>query len=151
LEDSTITCFTRPGVTAITVKNERLTGILSILGDNITPTSFSHVLLLSVIDPTRILTKNNFSSSYGNCKTPLIQKINTVLPDEDGNIDIFGIQPVKITISSGKIVVALENVTLLDICPEKGDFSPPSDATDSYYTDILTTNAPEWTTWPQFT
>ena len=152
LEDSVIFCFAPPAVTKIQVGDKTVAGhLVTTRGNNVTVTSESATeLSLNVINADSILSNNEFSGSINNCPTSVIRKINTVYPDEDGNIDIYGILPIVIDVESGEVSLA-SGLDLLDVCPERNKISPPVDATDVYYTDILNTIVPEWKTWPNFT
>lgn len=151
LEDSAIFCFSSPAVTSIRVKNNTLTGKLTTAaGENTLVTSpTSSEINLAVINTNLIKSNNDYSGVYGNCNTPIIKKINTVFPDVDGNIDIYGISPITIDVASGELSFE-SGLELVDICPEKNKLSPPVDNTDTYLTDILTAIAPEWRSWPNF-
>lgn len=146
LEDSTILCYNPPGVSAITKTGTPKTGQLLLAADNIAIDETTD-FLLTVIDKSLIASNNDFTGKLDNCGLPLIRKINTVLPDSSGNIDIYGIDPITIDISSG-LVDLISGLTLDQVCPERVPLTPPTDNTDVYYTDILTATAPEWKGWP---
>lgn len=150
LEGSTVFCFATPAVTSINVKDKVVTGFVSLIGENITFTENSQEILLSVTNPNVILSKNDFSGVFDNCNSPLIKKINTVTPDSNGNIDIYGILPVVISVSAGKIEFDTPTLTIPDVCPEKRKLAPPVNNSDDYYTDIETNKIPEWKSWPEF-
>lgn len=151
IEDSTIFCFTPPAVTSIIHKDTAATGFITLSTENITITAALRNFSLEVINPNLILSRADIRAEYGNCNTPLIKKINTVEPDNNGNIDIYGIDPVTIAVGAHKLGFDTTGLTLVDICPEKQKLSPPiSDITDAYHGNILTTNTPEWKTWPEF-
>lgn len=153
LEDSTIFCFTPPGVTAIENDGDSITGNINLVPENINITEEDNNILLSVINVSSILSNNDSSGESNNCPTPIIKKINTVSPNPVGcNIDIYGILPVQIEVDEDGAIVGIDapDLTLADVCPEKDQFVPPEDETTDYYTDILTTTDPEWKTWPQF-
>lgn len=153
LEESTIFCFTPPGVTSFTHQGVSATGNIIFTGNNVAIAPISPNILLSVIDTTKILSRNDASGVYNNCRTPLIKKINTVTPDSNGNIDVYGISPIipGATPGTGLISIDTPSLTLPDFCPDKNLLTPPlGDTTDVYYTDILTAVNPEWKGWPQF-
>lgn len=146
-EDSVIYCFTPPAVTSI---NDTAVGAISLVGNNIMFNETTDVIELEVINTATILANNCFSAEVNNCPTPLITQINTVFPNGSGNIDLYGIEPVTIAVSGGVITVSLGSITLPQICPDRALIYPPDDSSNTYYTDILTTNTPEWQTWPQY-
>ena len=150
IEDSTIFIYSPPAVRAITNKNDVVRGFATFTGENITITPSTEQFNLSVIDKNLVLSKNDYSGAYGNCTTPSIKRINSVFPDVGGNIDIYGVDPIAISIDTGKIQLTTPELSLLDVCPEKNKLSPPSNADDTYYTSIESASEPEWKTWPQF-
>lgn len=150
IEDSAIFCYTPPGVTLLTHDQEELTGRINLVLDNLTSEITGEEILLSVSNISLITSNNDFHGELNNCPTPLIRKINTVSPNEDGNIDIYGILPVTINVGTGEVEI-IPGLTLDEACPERLKISPPDNDSDTYYTDILTATEPEWRTWPNFT
>lgn len=151
IEDSVIFCFTPPGVTKITAKAKSVVGkVTTVKGDNlaITQVGFNEIKL-SATNLDSIRSNDDFSGKYGNCNTPVIKRINTVYPDEDGNIDIYGIVPIVIDVVAGELQMD-SGLELIDVCPERDKISPPVNISDDYYADILTASFPEWKTWPKF-
>ena len=151
LEGSVVFCFTPPPVKKLVHENNEIAGrVTTSVSRNMTQTVPSpHVLLYSVTDTTSILSNNEFSGSIDTCPTPIIRKINTVLPDSEGNIDIYGILPIHMDIATGQLEIATP-LELVDVCPEKNKISPPVNNSDSYYTDILNAGIAEWRTWDRF-
>lgn len=151
LEDSTIFCFTPPAVRKITNNSDVATGFIKLAGTNLTFTENSYQILLSVINTTIILSKNDFSGQVSNCRTPLIKRINTVEPNNAGNIDVYTIDPIRLNLTNpNSLIFSTPGFTLLDACPEKKKLSPPINNSNTYYTNISTTNIPEWKGWSQF-
>jgi hypothetical protein len=150
LEDSSIFCFTPPAVRSILNKTKIATGNITLKGGNLNLTSISHTVNISVVNRSIIMSKNDFGGSLNNCLTPVIAYINSVQPNSLGNIDVFGIDPVKISVSSGHIVISTPDLDLNTVCPEKKKLAPPFSTDESYYTDISTTHTPEWKSWPEF-
>lgn len=151
IEDSCIFCFTPPLVSGITHDSKRLTGRITTSVSTDLRQSFPTDLELSleVVNTAGILSNNEFSGDLETCNTPLIKKINTVQPNSSGNIDIYGILPISINISTGQLV--FDNpLDLIDVCPEKNKISPPVNNSNDYYTDMLETDTVEWRTWPRF-
>lgn len=152
LEDSTIFVYTPPVVSKIKNRTKSLAGkITTSKGDNINIKSLSlDEIKLEVTNVESVLSNNEFTAGLDNCPTPIIKKINSVYPDVNGNIDVYGIMPIVINVETGELALA-SGLDLLDVCPEKKKIAPPVDLSDSYYTDILTATSPEWKLWPDFT
>lgn len=148
LEPSTIFCFTPPAVTSLSKDDVKARGNITLVLENLA-LDISSALALSVINDRTIRSSNDLISTLGNCKTPRIRKINTVSPSPSGNIDVYGILPISIDVSSGT-VNPITALTLDDVCPERTKIYPPENNSDTYYTDVLTATEPEWKTWPQF-
>jgi len=150
LEPSTVFCFTPPGVTAFAYQDAKATGYVNISSASVVVSSSSPQINLSAKNPKTILSNNDLAASLANCPTPLIKKINTVLPDSNGNIDIYGVVPIQISVTDG-VNLQLNTVpelTFKKLCPEKDKILPPADDTTTvYYTDIFETLIPEWQTW----
>lgn len=151
LEDSVIFCFTPPGVTKLTHEHKSLTGhVTTKVSSSMAQTKPSSTSLrLGVTNLEAILSNNEFSGDINSCPTPIIKRINTVTPDEYGNIDIYGIVPVTIGIGTGEMNFDTA-LTITDVCPEKNKISPPVNNSDTYYDDITTTESTEWRTWDRF-
>jgi hypothetical protein len=150
LEASTIFPFTPPAVTKLIHGEVEMTGHINLVTENITAAALDSVTIsLSIINEALIASNNDFHGSLDNCATPLIKRINTVEPDEDGNIDIYGILPVTVEVETGEVEL-IPNLTLDEVCPERTKIYPPENNSDEYYTDILTATEPEWKTWPIF-
>lgn len=151
-EDSIIFCYSPPSVSSLTANTNVAVGKINIVTNNILNTLDldTETTTLSVINPALIASNNDFTGALDNCLTPIITKINTVTPDDSGNIDIFGILPVSISVGSGEISLT-SDLSLDDVCPERVVLSPPDNDSDTYYADLLDTTTPEWQTWPQYT
>jgi hypothetical protein len=150
LEASTVFCFTPPGITKIIHESNTLTGrVTTTVSSNMTQTIDGDILTLAAKDIGAILSNNEFSGDINSCPTPIIKKLNTVKPNVNGNIDIYGIVPLVIDVSTGLIGFDAP-ISLVDVCPEKNKISPPVNNSDAYYGDILTVDTPEWRTWERF-
>jgi hypothetical protein len=151
IEPSAVFCFTPPGVVKLVHETTTLTGLVttSVSSNMLQTITLPNTILFSVTNTNSIISNNEFSGDTNSCSTPIITKINTVSPDSSGNIDIYGIDPLSIAISTGQfeLVTALG---ITDVCPEKNKISPPTNNSDSYHTDILSATSPEWKTWPRF-
>lgn len=146
IEASCILSYTPPAVSKITNDEHIKTGNIGFILDNLTLNTDTSVHL-GVDDVSLITSNNDFNGALNNCGLPIITKINTVSPDNVGNIDIYGILPVSIEIGTGEIGL-LSELTIDEVCPERTPLVPPVDNTDVYHTDILTATAPEWKSWP---
>lgn len=149
IEDSLIFCYSRPGVTKLIHNSKELTGDAVFDLTNLLSTVASPDIDLTAINVTTILSIGDKDSGYGNCPNAAITRINTVSPNGSGNIDIYGITPVEIDILTGKIKVN-SNLTAAELCSKSTKNIPPTDNSDTYYTNILTNIVPEWKTWPQY-
>lgn len=152
VEPSTVFCFVPPGVTAFTYNDSTATGYVTISSASVAVTVDSPEIGLSVKQPDLILSNNDFGASLANCPTPLIKKINTVSPNSSGNIDIYGIIPIKIDVGTGTQLQlsTVPELSFKDLCPEKRKVLPPaSNLSSIYYSDIFETNIPEWQTWDE--
>lgn len=165
IEDSLIFIFTPPGITNISKKlpdivdlevfpiisEQALTGHITLLGDNVAISEQTPNITLSVINTASIKSLTDIGGKVNNCSTPIITHLNTVTPDVNGNIDIYGILPLKINIESGTLDFADTALTLDEVCPERKKLAPPENNSNNYYTDILATRTPEWKdSWPEF-
>lgn len=151
IEDSLIFCFTPPAVKSIQHEKKVATGFCTTLSTLPLLQSYPNIdeTLLTISNVNSILPQGQIKGSYDNCPTPIIKKLNTVSPDENGNIDIYTINPLDISITAG-VIDFTSIVELVDVCPEKNKISPPVNNTDNYFTNILTAISPEWKTWPRF-
>lgn len=151
IEASCIFCFKPPTVSKIKIGSKEMLGRLTISsGDNISAYFDTDRFQLDVTNQTAIKAKAEFTGKLNSCDTPIVKKINTVYPDENGNIDIYGIVPIVIDVTSGELTFTSE-VALETVCPDLNKISPPADNdSNDYYTNILTTIIPEWKTWPNF-
>lgn len=148
IEDSLVMCFTRPPVTSLTHEDQVGVGLITLDGENITIAVTDPNVSLTVNDKSELFSNADFSTEYGFCPTPIITHINGVTPDEDGNIDIFGINPIKITLIGSTIQIDTGTMTLDEACKQKNGRMPPTgDTTNEYHGDILTVIDPEWKTW----
>ena len=149
IEESTIFVYPTPAVTAVVNNSTKSTGKISLLGKNVSIAVEGNDITLDVIEYTKVLAHNALAGQYDNCTNPIIEKINTVTPDEDGNIDIYTILPMTIDVS-GENLELTPNLTIEQVCPELNKIYPPLNISDTYYSDILTEKTPEWKTWPYF-
>lgn len=148
IEGSLISVVSRPNVSAITNRKNSAVGDVTFILDNLTEILDSKINL-AVKDSNLILSRADISSTFLNCPTNVISSINSVTPDERGNIDVYGILPVTVAVETGgKLVVDVPNVTQNEICGIQNNI-PPLTGEDAYI-DALTVLNPEWKCWPQF-
>lgn len=149
LEESILFIYPPPAVIKFVNRAIESVGKITLLGKNIIITDEDNTLSLDVIDRNKVLAHNTSAGQYDNCQTPIIESINTVVPDEEGNIDIYTILPMTIEVSGDNLTL-VPNITVSEVCPELNKIYPPVNESDVYYSDILTEKTPEWKTWPYF-
>ena len=154
LEPTTVTVFTPPAVTSLTVKGKTLTGSINFVSTSTDISTNVSGLTFTVISPAYIASRQDKTSALLSCNNKVISGINDVMPDDQGNIDIFCINPLQI---SGLVfsTPTMQNGTgATGVC--KGYNIPPTpnpDTANVYNTgngDILTAAGPEWAAWPQY-
>ena len=148
-EDSTLTCINPPPVSSITVGASRLTGRISFEYNNVRKLADPSILRLEVINKESVKASGDTSARFGSCRTNPIGSMNGVLPDENGNIDIIGIAPLKVDIVEGGVALRLPDIPRSEICAEEKRI-PPLIETSTYLQNIRTATEPEWKTWPQY-
>ena len=116
---------------------------------NIKETSHPPDLSLEVITKQAVRATNDTSASYKNCKIKPIGSIAGVTPDEDGNIDIYGILPVQVQILAGGLSLAVPSINKEDLCASTKQL-PPLIPQQRYLGSILAVPKPEWASWPQY-
>ena len=149
IEDSLVTYITPPPVSALLVKDAKLTGRIGLEYVNVQQLTNPSALQLDVLSKDSIRAKNDKSAQFGSCRTNPIGSMNGVTPDPDGNIDIYGIAPVKITVTAEGLRVDVTGISKADLCAEDKRI-PPLVPISSYLKDITKATVPEWKTWPQY-
>jgi hypothetical protein len=162
IEESLITVVPTPVVTSISCRGNTVTGNISLVLDNIKnlDTTVIGEILLNVINKPSLYSRGDKSFSFGNCTTPVIGSINDVPPDANGNIDIFGIKPVVVSVLSiandaaSGIKVEVADIKFEDLCSENYKNVPPKNITNIYYLNLEMANlalaVEEWKSWPQW-
>jgi hypothetical protein len=151
LEDSTIVNIPIPLVSFIIDHDKMATGNITFTLDNISEVVGISTISLDVINKRLVQSNNDNFSARSNCATSVIEAINSVSPDSSGNIDVYGILPVKIDIIAGGIHISAPGVEFTDICTSINSIIPPyPEDNPQTYPDILTVEEPEWKQWPQF-
>ncbi len=151
LEYSCVTCIQLPTLLSIVVDGTKITGDITLATENITKTVEDALFSLSVTRNTLVTSNNDTHSNRLNCPTSVITGINSVEPDSNGNIDVFGISPVVVTVSAEGITVDVEGLEFEDVCKNVQNIIPPIPVNDpDTYPNFLDTENPEWQTWPKF-
>lgn len=150
-----------PSVTAIIVKGRRLTGHVLVATDNVS-SSFSATeetclvglgdatetvqcrsyWNLGIISPQLVESRRDRTVNRFTCATNAIKQINSVSPDGSGNIDIFGIEPVHVSVAGFGVTLSSPDVGFDTICPPV--IVPKLLASNDYIGSILTVTEPEW-------
>ncbi len=146
LEPSTITLFNPPAIKGIEHNGELMTGIGTIQSSSLAVTTTNNINI-AVITPDEVASRLDRTSQLLTCNNPIISGINTVKPNLAGNIDVYGIHPVRITVTQGVLTIDTEE-EIGDLCSPVN--IPPIDTSNIYFEDIVTTTTTEWQTWPQF-
>lgn len=150
IEDSLVTYMTPPGVLSLLLPEGPMSGRISLEYSNIQQTPNPLAIQLDVLSKESIRAKNDKSAQFGTCRVNPIGSMNTVQPDSNGNIDIYGIAPLKIHVSAAGLRFDIVGVSRSELCAEDQRI-PPLIPISTYLRDITTTTVPEWKTWPQYT
>ena len=142
IEPSCVLWHNLPNISGLTYHGQRVAGNITLNLTNIS----ANGNMLSIIDNSTMLANNDFTMLTG-CPTPFLFSISGVTPNSAGNIDIYGILPIKVSIDAGSIVVNSPTYTLDVGCPAKTLMTPPLNTSNTYYTDILTATSPEYKLW----
>jgi hypothetical protein len=151
IEGSTITIISPPLVTGITIKGTTMTGAITLTSTSLGINTGSE-LNLSVLYPVNILSRGDLSSTQLSCNNFVISGINTVIPNLNGNIDIYAISP--LVISTGvvdgvtQLIITTPGITLSNVCVPIN--LPPINPSQTSYEPINTIVNPEYSTWPQY-
>jgi hypothetical protein len=147
LEPSTFTVFTPPPISHLQHHGAKLAGNVAIEVTGLDMGVSGNSISLSVIAPNDVASRKDRTSTLLTCTNPIISGINSVKPNSDNEIDIYGVAPVRVTVSGPNIVIDTEK-TVTDVCQPVN--IPPTDNTDVYHGDATTVDDPEWKNWPQF-
>ncbi len=149
-EDGLVTYLTPPVVRGLIVGGKTLSGRIGLEYSNVQQIANPTMLQLDVLSKDSIRAKNDKSAKFGSCRTNPIGSMNTVLPDSEGNIDIYGIAPLQIHVSPGGLRFDVVGVSKHELCAEDRRI-PPLIPISAYLKDITKATVPEWKTWPQYT
>lgn len=156
IEDSLVYCFTPPGVHSIVHDTQSAKGNVTFVLTNIQKTS---IFTFGVVDLTRVLSRADKSSTGLNCPTKVIKGIGNVLPDVSGNIDVYAILPLVVTVTTGGIRITSPTLSTADICGNMNANIPILFADNNYIgynaagelKGVLQATVPEWKgLWPQY-
>lgn len=150
IEDSLVTYVTPPSVRALLVGTSLVTGRVGLELSNVQKVTNPTDLQLEVVSKDSVKAIGDLSAQFSNCPTNPIGSMNGVLPDENGNIDIYGIAPVKVRVTPIGMTFDVPDVRKADLCAEDKRI-PPLITISTYLKDITKTSVPEWKTWPQYT
>lgn len=149
IEDSLVTAITPPAVLALAVGATLLTGRVGLELTNIQKITNPIDLQLDVVAKELVRATADKSAQFNNCPTNPIGSMNGVLPDENGNIDIYGIAPINVRITSIGLSLEAPSINRQELCAEETRI-PPLITISTYLKDITKTTVPEWQTWPQY-
>ena len=149
IEDSLHTYIVPPGLASVSSKGSRLTGTVGLEYNNVRRISDLADLKLEVVNKELVRAKNDTSPLFGNCGTLAISSMNNVTPDEQGNIDIYGIAPLEVTVTPAGIGLSVPSITRAELCAGEKRI-PPLTESSIYSRDITTVTFPEWQLWPQY-
>lgn len=149
IEGSLITCVPVPNLSSLVYGTTKLTGRVGFNYVNVREIANTTELQLEVINKELVKAINDQSATFGNCPTTAIGSMNGVTPDVTGNIDIYGITPVEIHFTSGGISITVPSINRDTLCATNQQI-PPLVTRSNYLQNILTTQNPEWKSWPQY-
>lgn len=150
IEDGLVTVITPPAVRALVIGTDHLTGRVGLELTNIQKVANPTALQLDVLSKDSVRAVADKSPQFSNCPTNPIGAINGVLPDENGNIDIYGIAPVQVRITPIGLSLEVPTINRHELCAED-ERIPPLITISTYLKDITKSTTPEWKTWPQYT
>ena len=142
-----------PGLRAVTVKGTKLTGDISVATDNVravkTAATNGYQWNLGILSPELVQSRQDRTSNRLTCNSNTIKQINTVTPDGSGNIDIFGIEPVHVSVSGFGVALSTTDLSFGSLCPPSN--VPNLLESNDYIGSILTVDQPEWKVfWSQY-
>ena len=157
IEDSLIFCYARPSVHSLQHNTKSATGNITLVMANLayaiepvdssSSSSSSNVVTdfnFEASNLASIASKNDKGANFGTCDNPVILSINQVPPDGNGNIDIYAIQPIALSVTARAITTGT-TMTLAQFCPTNTTLPP--DVTQDVYNGFLETLTPEWQNW----
>ena len=150
IEDSLVTYVVLPNVKALLVDGVTVTGRIGLESSNVKEIVNSTSLQLDVVSKDSVRATNDDSAQFNSCPTNPIGLMNGVMPDPDnGNIDIYGIDPVRIRVTPIGLAIDAPGVNKQELCAEDKRI-PPLISISTYLKDVTTASIPEWKSWPQY-
>lgn len=137
-----------PSVSSLRVGDQTITGEVRLTYANVTPRLVPDTALcLQATNPNRVASRADKDAMRGTCGFNTIGSINRVLPNVNGNIDIYGIKPVDIHFTTGGIAVVGTGLALSDVCRGSRNNIPVPPGELHKYPPILGMAAEEWKSW----
>ena len=144
VEPSTLTPVAAPAVKSITIKGKALTGNLTLASSTVGILDAGESeIYLSVLVPSTVASRQDKQARFLTCDKPVVGGINGVVPDSNGNIDIYTIAP--LSISAGVLSITVPDGSSL--CQVYN--IPPNNQVSTNSTP-LSDAAKEYPTWAQF-
>lgn len=153
VEDSLVVSMPAPAVTGLLVGTRTLTGRVTLRPVNVGVSAEDSRLTLDVLNRRQVLAVNDRSIRHGTCGFLSVGGLNGVTPDAEGNIDLFGIAPLRVTVTpDGQVSISLDGMSQAELCG-RTETVPPNVASDVHHaaSDLPRTGtpvAPEWRDWP---
>lgn len=140
-----------PGVSHIQIKKgQPVTGRVKLILSNLTATPGDEILNLSIPKPYLLRTSSDQNLDTGMCSYDPLTTINGVTPDDNGNIDIYGIDPVRIETSAIGIKVNTQGLALSDLCAGNKNNVPATPVNKNTYPSFMAIGEEEWRNWSQY-
>ncbi|NBQ67624.1 MAG: hypothetical protein EBU46_01855 [Nitrosomonadaceae bacterium] len=159
LESSCVKYYPAPRVTGLKHGDSVATGQLTLSLNNLKLLQLGDRLLINVSSLQQIDSRGDKTSQWLTCDNAVITGINDVRPEPGtGLIELYGVAPVTVTVTSNGIQVGLaDGISLDTLCK---DVNLPASSNSNVYKgyldandpdrNVLTTNDPEWKDWPQY-
>jgi hypothetical protein len=155
VEDSLVIPVPAPPVTGLRLGNHVLSGRVGLAYVNVREAIDAWTITLDVPNRSQVLAVNDRSVRYGTCGFPAVGGLNGVAPDAAGNIDLYGILPLVVTVTAdGQISATIPGMTRDDLCG-RPEVIPPANPSDTYHAaaDLPVVGVPvvpEWRSWPGY-
>lgn len=159
LEGSCLKYHPIPGVLGLVHNGSTGTGRLLLNLTNLKLVQLGGKLLINVSSLQQVNSRGDKTSQWLTCDNAVITGINDVRPEPgSGLIELYGIAPVTVTVTSNGIQVGLEEgISLETLCKDANLPAASNSNTYKGYLEandpernVLTTNDPEWKDWPQY-
>jgi hypothetical protein len=158
IEPSTIMVTGTPAVTSLSVKGVKYVGNLTFSSKTVSITN-NATLNFTTINPNSVRSRQDKKAANLTCDQYVISGINSVVPDINGNIDVYTVSPLHITKSR---VTGVDQLSFTAASLHMNNFFgnslckfvniPPTNLSDDATIDMHDlASKPEWTMWPAFT